>query len=238
MRSTRACASSACRWRADFSLDRDAMLAAIERERPALTFLAYPNNPTGNLFAADDVEAIIARGAGPGRRRRGLLRVRRCELPAARRASSRTCWSCARCRRSAWPACGWATRSPRPSGSREFNKLRQPYNVNALTQAAVGAPCSPTPAGSAEQAAAIRAERARLEPRSLAQLPGVTVYPTQTNFVLVRVADADAIFDGLKATPHPGQESPRLASAAGELPAHHGRYAAAKTTAAVAALLN
>ena len=59
-----ACASSACRWPSDFTLDRDAILAAVERERPALIFLAYPNNPTGNLFAATDVEAIIR--AAPG----------------------------------------------------------------------------------------------------------------------------------------------------------------------------
>ena len=37
---------------------------AIERERPALVFLAYPNNPTGNLFAAADIEAILR--AAPG----------------------------------------------------------------------------------------------------------------------------------------------------------------------------
>ena len=36
----------------DFSLDLPAMLDAIKRERPALVFLAYPNNPTGNLFDA------------------------------------------------------------------------------------------------------------------------------------------------------------------------------------------
>jgi histidinol-phosphate aminotransferase len=49
-----------------------------------------------------------------------------------------------------------------------------------------------------EQAAAIRAERTRLE-SALARLPDVCVYPTQTNFVLVRVNDANRIFDGLKA---------------------------------------
>src|ERR1700687_4309883 len=48
----------------DFSLDRDAMLAAIKREAPAVIFLAYPNNPTGNLFADVDIEAIIE--ASPG----------------------------------------------------------------------------------------------------------------------------------------------------------------------------
>ena len=49
---------------ADFALDTSAMLEAIERERPALIFLAYPNNPTGNLFAPDGIEAILR--AAPG----------------------------------------------------------------------------------------------------------------------------------------------------------------------------
>ena len=48
----------------DFRLDRAAMLAAIERERPSLVYLAYPNNPTGNLFAASDVESVLE--AAPG----------------------------------------------------------------------------------------------------------------------------------------------------------------------------
>ena len=48
----------------DFSLDLPAMLAAIRREQPALVFLAYPNNPTGNLFSAQDVAQIIE--ASPG----------------------------------------------------------------------------------------------------------------------------------------------------------------------------
>jgi len=50
----------------------------------------------------------------------------------------------------------------------------------------------------AEQAAAIRAERARLE-SALAGLPAVRVHATQTNFVVASVNDANRIFDGLKA---------------------------------------
>ena len=49
-----------------------------------------------------------------------------------------------------------------------------------------------------EQAGVIRAERIRLE-AALARLPGTTVFPTQANFVLVRVADANVMFEGLKA---------------------------------------
>ncbi len=47
----------ACRSGADFGLDRPALEAALEREQPALVFLAYPNNPTGNLFDAAAVAA-------------------------------------------------------------------------------------------------------------------------------------------------------------------------------------
>jgi hypothetical protein len=45
--------------REDFELDVPATVDAIEREQPALVFLAYPNNPTGNVFALDAIEDII-----------------------------------------------------------------------------------------------------------------------------------------------------------------------------------
>lgn len=48
---------------ADFSLDMPAMLAAIERLRPALLWLAYPNNPTATLWDEADVAALIAAAA-------------------------------------------------------------------------------------------------------------------------------------------------------------------------------
>ena len=48
----------------DFALDLPAVLEALRRERPALTFIAYPNNPTGNLFDPEAIAAIIQ--AAPG----------------------------------------------------------------------------------------------------------------------------------------------------------------------------
>ena len=182
--------------RADFSLDRDAMLAAIERESPAVIFLAYPNNPTGNLFERRDMEAIL--GAS-----RGLVVIdeaysafadasflpRVPEFPnlLLLRTLSKVGMAGIRL--------GYAVAAP--AWIAELNKVRQPYNVNVLTQAAVGALLAD--AGWIEQqAAAIRGERARLE-SALALMQGVSVYPTQTNFVLARVKDANRIFDGLKA---------------------------------------
>ena len=41
--------------REDFSLDADAFIARMQAEKPALVFLAYPNNPTGVLYPEADV---------------------------------------------------------------------------------------------------------------------------------------------------------------------------------------
>jgi histidinol-phosphate aminotransferase len=84
-----------------------------------------------------------------------------------------------------------------PEWIAELDKVRPPYNVNSLTQAAALALLDDT-GWISEQSAAIRAERARLE-SALDRLPGTTVFPTQTNFVLVRVRDANALSDGLRA---------------------------------------
>ncbi len=48
----------------DFGLDADAVLAAMAQHRPAVSFFAYPNNPTGNLFDADALERIVRNASG------------------------------------------------------------------------------------------------------------------------------------------------------------------------------
>ncbi|MDZ7813376.1 MAG: aminotransferase class I/II-fold pyridoxal phosphate-dependent enzyme [Ideonella sp.] len=48
----------------DFELDGPAMLAAVREHQPALVWLAYPNNPTANLWDAGAIEHIIE--AAPG----------------------------------------------------------------------------------------------------------------------------------------------------------------------------
>ena len=49
---------------ADFELNMPAMLSAIEKHKPAVIFLAYPNNPTGNLFAVEEIEHILRASDG------------------------------------------------------------------------------------------------------------------------------------------------------------------------------
>jgi histidinol-phosphate aminotransferase len=78
----------------------------------------------------------------------------------------------------------------------QFNKVRQAYNVNVLTQAAASFVLERLEVLEA-QAATIRAERPGLG-AALAALAGVTVYPSEANFFLVRVPDADRTYDGLR----------------------------------------
>jgi histidinol-phosphate aminotransferase len=182
--------------REDFGLDADAMVAAIGREHPALVWLAYPNNPTGNLFAADDVGRIVE-AAAPGlvaideayyafAEASFLPRVLDYPNLIVIRTVSKIGMAGLRL--------GYAV--AHPEWIDELEKVRPPYNVNGLTQAVL-----PVLLGHRatfdEQAHAIRAERVRLD-RALARLPGVHTYATQTNFVLARVPDAHAWFAALR----------------------------------------
>jgi histidinol-phosphate aminotransferase len=179
----------------DFALDVDAMLAAIARERPALVWLAFPNNPTGNLFDIAAIETIVR--AAPGlvaideayyafANRSFLLRAREFANMIVVRTVSKIGMAALRL--------GYAVGDP--AWMRELDKLRPPYNVNSLTQAV--APVLLAEEGLlAEQAQAICAERERIA-ATLATLADVRVWPTHTNFVLARFADAPATFDELR----------------------------------------
>ena len=183
--------------RDDFSLDRVAMLAAIEHHQPALVFLAWPNNPSGNLFDAADVEAIIA--AAPGlvvideayhafAEESWLERLGGHPDVLLLRTLSKTGLAGLRL--------GFAV--GHPEWLHQLEKLRLPYNINSLTQTSARFALSHWDAFEA-QAAAIRAERAELA-AALAARPGLTVYPSAANFILFRTpaGRARAIFEHLR----------------------------------------
>jgi histidinol-phosphate aminotransferase len=181
--------------REDFALDIERMLRAVEQHKPGLIFIAYPNNPTGNLFDPEAIERVV--GAAPGLvvideayhafagssfmaqlpRRRNLLVMRtlsKLGLAALRLGALAG-------------AAQWIA---------ELDKLRLPYNVGTLTQM-VAAEVLQHGAVLTEQAAAIKLERGRLV-RRLQDLPGLTPYPSDANFILFRVTHAERVFDGLK----------------------------------------
>jgi histidinol-phosphate aminotransferase len=186
---------------AEFELDLPAMLAAIEHHRPALTYLAYPNNPTANLFDPGAVRAVIdAVGA-----QQGLVVIDEAYQPFA--------------------ADTWLPRLGLPGlehvlvlrtlskfglagvrlgylcGAealiREIDKVRPPYNISALNAEAALFALEHADEY-ARQAGHICAERGRLL-QALAALPGARAYPSQANMILLRVPDAARSFAALKA---------------------------------------
>ena len=176
--------------RPDFSLDREAMLQAIETHRPALVFLAYPNNPTGNLFDADDVRAILQATDG-------LVVLDEAYAPFAGGAS----WLS---QLPAWPnlavmrTCSkWGLAGARigylasaPAWAAQLDKIRPPYNISVL-DAETACFAFQHHADFDQQTRALCTERQTLVQRLQAmQGPqGLShVYPTAANFVLVRLA--------------------------------------------------
>jgi histidinol-phosphate aminotransferase len=180
----------------DFSLDVEAMLQAIEAHEPALVALCYPNNPTGNLFDRAALEAIIE--ASPGvvlideayfhfAHETFLGTLSKYEHVLVLRTLSKLGLAGLRV--------GMLIGSP--AWLHEINKLRLPYNLNTLSQKSCEFMLGHAEVLSA-QAERVRAGRESLY-RELKAMPGLEVWPSQTNFLLMRVGDkAQRLFDGLK----------------------------------------
>lgn len=180
---------------ADFSLDTDGFCAAMKEHLPAVIFISYPNNPTGNLFDAPDLKEIIAQAPG-------LVVVDEAYQPFAGRTFMdslvgfpnvvllRTVSKLGL----AGLRLGYAV--GRPDWMREFDKVRSPYNVNVLTQVVAEKVLAHHEVLDG-QARAIVSERGRLTD-ALAVMPGVTPFPSQANFVLTRVPDAGKVFEQLR----------------------------------------
>jgi histidinol-phosphate aminotransferase len=180
----------------DFSLDMESLRVAIDRHQPRVIFLAYPNNPTGNAFAGEDMLEIL-------RIAPGLVVVDEAYAPFAdasfmpklqefpnllvMRTLSKLGLAGLRL--------GYLAGHPAWIG--QLDKLRLPYNINVLTQHTAEFALG-KPAVFDAQVERIRADRAQLATR-LARLP-VDVFPSQANFVSFRLRERDAgeVFDELK----------------------------------------
>ncbi|WP_292934271.1 histidinol-phosphate transaminase [Noviherbaspirillum sp.] len=184
----------------DFALDKAAMLAAIAQHRPAITYLAYPNNPTGNLFDADDMVEIM-RAVGDS----GIVVVDEAYQPFAqtsfmpRLAEFGNLVVMRTVSKLGLAGIRLGYMSASKALLTEFDKVRPPYNVNVLTQAAAEFVLDHVDVLDA-QAATLRAERTKLAD-ALASLPGVEVFPSAANFLLIRVKTkkihADDVFSAL-----------------------------------------
>jgi histidinol-phosphate aminotransferase len=196
--------------REDFTLDAAAFIARMRVERPALVFLAYPNNPTGTLYPEADVLEIVKAAEGvvvideayhAFAGATFMARLREFPNLVVMRTVSKLGLAGIRL--------GYLAASP--AWAEQFDKVRSPYNINVLTEATAVFVLERLEVLE-KQAAEIRVARAQLGP-ALASLPGVKVYPSEANFFLLAVPDAPKAFEALKRQGvlvknlHPGLEN-------------------------------
>ena len=192
--------------RDDFELDEPAMADAIAKHRPAIVYLAYPNNPTGNLWDAGCMKRLIAQVAAyggwvvldeayqPFSSDTWLNEIRRDPKANAQVLLMRTLSKFGL----AGVRIGYML--ARSEVIAQLDKIRPPYNVSVLNAECALFALSHAPVF-AQQAADICQERQRMT-QQLSSLPGLTVYPSQANMYLIRFQGepdgASQVFEALK----------------------------------------
>jgi histidinol-phosphate aminotransferase len=179
----------------EFELDEKAMLDAIALYQPAIVYIAYPNNPTANLWNDSTIEKIVTAAPGlvvideayqPFASRSYLDRVTRHEHVLLMRTLSKFGLAGVRI--------GYMM--GRSQLIAEIDKVRPPYNISVLNcEAALF--CLEHEDVFAAQAADLKRERSRLQ--SALKEMGLKSWPSDANMILVRVPDAAASFEGMKA---------------------------------------
>jgi histidinol-phosphate aminotransferase len=181
----------------DFALDRATLLETVQREEPAVVFLAYPNNPTGNLFDAGVLRELLAQAPG-------LVVIDEAYAPftdasfmgalphydnlLVLRTVSKLGLAGLRL----------GLLAGHPGWIEQIDKTRLPYNVGSLNQLTARFALEHKDVFDT-QARQIRTARRELD-AGLRGLPGLVVYPSAANFILFRCPPgrADALHAGLQ----------------------------------------
>ncbi|MEE9357607.1 histidinol-phosphate transaminase [Candidatus Vondammii sp. HM_W22] len=174
----------------DFSLDTEAVLSAIDQHQPAVIFLAYPNNPTGNLFPVKDLVRIIEAAPGlvvideayaPFTDASFLGRVGEFANLLVMRTVSKMGLAGLRL--------GLLVGAP--AWIDQIDKIRLPYNINILTQVSAEFALEHQTLFD-RQTDAIREQRVALF-SSLKTIDGIRPFPSEANFILVRMPKERAV---------------------------------------------
>ena len=183
----------------DFELDEPAMLAAIACYSPAITYLAYPNNPTANLWDDSALENIINAAGERG----GLVVMDEAYQPFSSKSYAdrlhkhshvllmRTLSKFGL----AGVRLGYMMGPKALIG--QIDKVRPPYNISVLNCECALFALEHKEVFSA-QALDLIAQRAMLL-EAFGKLPAVKAWPSDANMILIRVSDAAKTFDGMKA---------------------------------------
>ena len=181
----------------NFSLDMESIRRAIKQNKPAIIFIAYPNNPSANCYKEKDIEEIISIAPGmvvldeayqPFAQTSFMNRLADFDNLLVMRTVSKMGLAGLRL----GLLCG------HPDIINEIDKIRLPYNINVLTQ--ISAEFILENIGVLDQQAKlIRDEREGLLEKMEA-MPALQVFPSQANFILFRVLNkkANDVFESIK----------------------------------------
>jgi len=173
----------------NYALDVAAMLSAIDDHQPAVVFLAYPNNPTGNCFERSSIDQVIRRCPGLVVLDEAYFHfaddsyleaiIRHDNLLVMRTLSK---YGLAGLR--------IGVLIGPPAWIDEFDKIRLPYNVGVLSQEATSFALQNESVFS-RQIRQIRQQRGELITR-LRAFPDLQVFDSACNFVLFRLKKGSA----------------------------------------------
>lgn len=178
----------------DFSLPVEALLGAAD-SRTMLLWLCSPNNPTGNVFPAAEIERLLRRFEGMVILDEAYIDFADGEgfLPRLGEFPNLIVLQTAS---KAWGMAGLRLGMAFAAEpvAELFSRVKYPYNLNVLTQQTAARQLE---AGIGSRVELIRRERGRVAEALAAAACIERVYPSQANFLLVRTADADRLYEAL-----------------------------------------
>ena len=172
----------------NFSLDMESIRLAIKQNKPAIIFIAYPNNPSANCYNKNDIEEIISIAPGmvvldeayhPFAQSSFMNRLAEFDNLLVMRTVSKMGLAGLRL----GLLCG------HPDIINEIDKIRLPYNINVLTQ--ISAEFVLDNIGVLDQQAKLIRDEREVLLEKMKAMPALQVFPSQANFILFRVLNND-----------------------------------------------
>lgn len=176
-----------------FDMDPDALLAACD-DNTKIIFICSPNNPTGNAFSRDKIEKVVRNFSGivivdeaySDFSKQRPMRLDLAEYPnLIVLATFSKAWGAAGIR------LGMAFASTYIIAL--FNKVKYPYNVNVLTQKKAIEVLNDQVIMQRHISMVLEERTSLIKAFRLLDICK-DIYPTDANFFLARVTDADAIY--------------------------------------------
>jgi len=180
-----------------FELDTEHMLSRIKQHQPAVIFISYPNNPTGNLFSEQSIDEIL-------KTTDAIVVVDEAYFSFADKsyASKLADYENLIVMRTVSKMGLAGLRLGYMAGNKyllqEIDKVRLPYNINILTQLSTEFALNNIQVLDT-QTEQIKRDREKLS-AELKKIEGLEIYPSDANFILMRLLDynADDVFSALK----------------------------------------